>query len=131
MAIGSPDISGQVLGATRCLSVTFDGGGSVPTADSKYRMYVPYACTITGATMVGDASGSAVIDVWVQDYPTFPTNTESITAAAPPTLSSEQYSQDLTLTGWTTYIPAGSWVFFNLDSASTLLVVTLTLTVGA
>lgn len=110
------------------LWVTVDGQGSVPTTGSKGYLEVPFACTIVGATMVSDRTGSAVIDVKKSDYAGFPTNA-SICAAAKPTLTAARKSQDLTLTGWTTALAKGDILEFNLDSAATLYRVMLSLQV--
>ena len=64
-------------------------------------------------------SGSAVVDVWVDSFANFPpTDADTITASAPPTLSSQVASEDATLTGWTVSLSAGDVLGFNLDSVS-------------
>ena len=80
--------------------------------------------------MLADASGSIVVDVWKDTYANFPpTDADSITASAPPTISAATKSQDSTLTGWTTAIAAGSILRFNVDSAATVTRVTVSLKV--
>lgn len=115
---------------TRAITFAIDGGGSALTTGIKADVYVPYACTITAVTMLADQSGSVVVDIWgdpLANYP--PTDADSITASAPPTISSATNSQDTTLTGWTTAIAAGDTLRFNIDSASTITRLSLTLTV--
>lgn len=116
---------------TAALVFVFDGSGSTPSANSTADLYVPFACTINSATLQGDQTGSAVVDVWVAAFSTSsaPTVANTITASDLPTLSSAIGSSDSTLTGWTTTIAAGSWVRVNLNSASTLHRLTLTLAV--
>ncbi len=114
--------------------ITIDGAGSVITTGVKGFIVVPYACTITQATLLStDASvtsGSIVIDVWKDTYANYPpTVADTITASAKPTLSSAIKSQDATLTGWTTTVAAGSVLGFNVDSATTVTRVTLMLQV--
>jgi hypothetical protein len=110
------------------LGCTFDGGGSDVTAGSQCDLIVPYDMTITSATMLGDAAGSIVIDVWSDTYGNYPpTAGDSITASAPPTLASAAKSQDSTLTGWSSTIAAGSTLRFNVNSCSGIARVTLTL----
>jgi hypothetical protein len=71
-----------------------------------------------------------VIDVWKDTYANAPpVNADSITASAPPTLSSAQKSQDTTLTGWTKTVAVGDVFGFNVDSATTITRVTLILSV--
>jgi hypothetical protein len=115
------------------VTITFviDGGGSAITTGQKGHLEIPFACTITRVTLLADQSGSIVIDIWKDTYANFPpTDADSITASAPPTISSAQKSQDSTLTGWTTAIAAGDILAFNVDSCSTITRVTISLKVG-
>lgn len=85
-------------------------------------------CTITAARLVADASGSIVIDIWKDSYANLlPTDADSIVASAPPTLSSVLKSEDTTLTGWTKDLSKGDWLAFNVDSATTVKQITLSL----
>lgn len=112
------------------IGFTVDGGGATPTTGLKGFTYVPYGCTINSVTLMADVSGSCVIDIWKVAYGSFPPNSgNSITASATPTLSSQQNSQDTTLTGWTTSISAGDVLAFNVNSASTVTRVNLVLKV--
>lgn len=107
-----------------------DGGGSAITTGVKGDIEIPYNCTITRATLLADQTGSIVVDIWKDTYANFPpTNTDSITASAKPTLSSASKAQDTTLTGWTTTLAAGSTLRFNVDSVSTVTRVTVSLKV--
>jgi len=120
----------NVSGATRAITFAIDGGGSALTTGVKADVYVPYACTITAVTMLADQSGSVVVDIWKAAYASYPpTVANTITAAALPTISAANKSQDSTLTGWTTSISAGDTLRFNINSASTMTRVNLTLTV--
>ena len=114
--------------ATSTINFIVDGGGSVIVAGSKGFLVVDYACTILNNTLIADKSGSIVVDIKKINYATFPT-TVSICAAAKPTLSTAQKSQDTTLTGWTTAIAAGDILEYNVDSATTVTRVTLSLKV--
>jgi hypothetical protein len=114
------------------LSLTFviDGGGSAITTGEKGHLEIPFACTITQVTMLADQAGDIVVDVWKDTYANFPpTDADSITASAPPTISSAQKSQDATLTGWTKAITAGDILAFNVDSCATITRVTISLKV--
>lgn len=115
---------------TAALTFIIDGGGSAITTGQKGHLEIPFACTINWATLLADQSGSIVIDIWKDIYANFPpTNADSITASAPPTISSAQKSQDSTLAGWTTSIAAGDILAFNVDSCTTITRVTLSLKV--
>lgn len=117
---------------TQSSSIEFviDGGGSAITTGVKGDLEIPFACTITQATLLADQSGSIVIDIWKDSYANFaPTVADTITASAKPTLSSALKYQDSTLTGWTKAISAGDILRFNVDSSSTVQRVTLSLKV--
>ena len=120
--------AGGIAGAPEALGVVIDGGGSVPATGSKGFIQVPYNCTITGWTMLANASGSAQITVKKSTYAGFPT-TSSIVASAPPNLSAAQKATSTTLTGWTTTISLGDILEYNLDSATTVTRVVLQLLV--
>lgn len=112
------------------LTFIIDGGGSAITTGQKGHLEIPFACTITRVTMLADQSGSIVVDIWKDTYANFPPdNGDSITAAAPPTITTAQKSQDATLTGWTKAITAGDILAFNVDSCTTITRVTISLKV--
>lgn len=100
------------------LSYTIEGGGSVPTTGARGFVEVPCNCTILRVTTMADQSGSAVVDIAKSTYAGFPPSS-SICAAAKPTLSTQQNSQDSTLTGWTTSLTAGDILGYNLNSVTT------------
>jgi hypothetical protein len=99
------------------IGLVVDGGGSVPATGAKGFIQVPYGCTITGWTIIGDQTGSAVFGVSKGTYAAFPT-VSSIVASAPPTLTSAQKATSTTLTGWTTAITGGDILAFTLTSIS-------------
>lgn len=106
------------------IAFVIDGGGSAITTGSKGYLEIPFACTVTGWTIVGSPSGSIVVDVKRATYANFPT-TSSIAGTEKPTLSSATKNQDLDLTAWTTSIAAGDILEFVVDSASTVKKVTI------
>lgn len=113
------------------IGYVIDGGGSAITTGVKGDMGpIPFACIIVEATMLADQSGSIVVDIWKDTYANFPpTDADSITASAPPTISTAEKSQDSTLTGWTTAIAAGDILRFNVDSVTDIERVTIALKV--
>lgn len=116
------------------IGIIIDGGGSVLTTGVKGFVQIPFACTITGWTLLSTdptiISGSVVMDIWKDTYANYPpTVADTITASAKPTISSAIKGQSSTLTGWTTSIAAGDILGFNVDSVSALKKVTLSLTV--
>ena len=105
-------------------------GVSLVTTGEKGSLQIPFACTITAATLLADQSGSVVVDIWKDSYANYPpTVADTITASAKPTLSTAIKSTDSTLTGWTLSIIAGSILKFNIDSVSTIRQLTIVLNV--
>jgi hypothetical protein len=103
------------------VSATFDGGGSAVAAGTIGLVRIPYAGTITKASIFGDVSGSAVVDVWKDTWANYPpTVADTIAASAKPTLSSALAAEDSTLTGWTVAVDAGDVVAFSVDSCATI-----------
>ncbi len=103
------------------IEFVIDGGGSAITTGIKGDIEIPFNCTVQRVTMLPDQSGSIVVDVWVDTYANYPpTDADSITAAAVPTITATTKSQDTSLSGWTTALTAGSVIRYNVDSASTV-----------
>lgn len=112
----------------QALEFIIDNGGVALTTGVKGDIVVPFACTITSATLLADVSGSVVVDIWKDTYANFPpTDADSITASAPPTITAAVKSTDATLTGWTTSVTAGDIIRYNVDSATTITRVTVIL----
>ena len=112
------------------LNFVVDGGGSAITTGVKGELQIPFACTITGWTVLADQSGSIVFDIWkdtLANYP--PTVADTITASAKPTISSATNASSSTLTGWTTSVAANDILRINVDSITTITRATLILKV--
>jgi hypothetical protein len=113
---------------TFVIGITVDGGGSALTTGEKGYRSFPVAGTIIGVRLFADQSGSIVMDIWKDTYANFPpTNADSITAAAKPTLSAAQKYEDTTLSGWTTSVSAGDVFAFEIESITTITRITLEL----
>ena len=107
-----------------------DGGGSTITTGVKGYIEVPFSGTIVSVRMLADQSGDIVVDIWKDTYANYPpTNADSITASAAPTISSATKSQDTVLSGWSTSVTAGDILGFNVDSATTVTRVTVSLVI--
>ena len=103
------------------INFIIDDGGGVIATGVKGDIVIDFACTITGVTMLANASGSIVVDVWKDSYANYPpTDADSITSATPPTITTATKSQNTTLTNWTTAITAGQILRFNVDSCTTI-----------
>lgn len=99
----------------------YGGGAALAAGLYGVGLRVPFACKINSWTIVADATGSAVIDIWKDTFANYPpVVADTITAAAKPTLTSARTATSSTLTGWTTAVAADDFLFFNLDSVSTV-----------
>jgi len=112
------------------ITVVLGGTGSVITTGIKGSIRIPFNCTIVRASLLADVSGSAVVDIWQDTYANYPpTDADSITASAPPTISSATKAEDTTLTGWDTTLDEGSVLRYNVDSCTTITLLTVELRV--
>lgn len=108
-------------------TVGIKGGAAVSTG-VHCDMYIPYGIYLAGWTILPDQSGSIVFDIWKDTYAAGPpTIADTITASDKPTLTTTTKAQGTALTGWTKYIPEGSWLRLNVDSCTSCTFVTLTL----
>jgi hypothetical protein len=108
--------------------VVIDGVTSTPTTGIKGDIFIPWLSTITRWTLLADQAGSAQLDLWMVPYASYPaTVANTITGSAKPLFAAATNGQSSTLTGWTTAVPAGSTIRFNLDSITTCVRVTLIL----
>jgi hypothetical protein len=125
----STGLLGTDTGATT-IQFARDYSGNVVQTGIQGDLEVPFACTITTATLMANASGNLVLDIWKAPFASFPPVVgNSIVGANPPTLSASNAAKNSTLTGWTTAISAGDILRFNVNSAATITRFTLSLTV--
>lgn len=117
-------------GLTNSITFIIDGGGATITTGVKGDLVIPFGGTITQWTLLGDQSGSIVVDIWKDTYANYPpTVADTITGSAKPTISTATKGQSSTLSGWTTTISAGDTLRFNVDSVTDIQRVTLSLKV--
>lgn len=89
---------------------------------------IPFDCEIIEATLLADAAGSCVVDLWSDTYGNHPpTDADSITGGSPLTLSSQNKTTNTTLTGWDTVLTAGDVLTVNVDSISGIALLTVAL----
>jgi hypothetical protein len=113
------------------LGVGLNGNGAVITTGVKSYLTVPYSGIITGWELLSTATGSIVIDVWKDTYANYPpTLSDSICGIDKPTLSNQIKNNNNNLTAWSTTITEGDIIAFNVDSASVVTQVTLTLKIN-
>lgn len=108
-----------------------DGGGSAITAGAKGFFYVEVASTITGWQLAADQAGNCLINIWRDTFANHPpTSADIISPAGAPYLDAMARNSGTDMTGWTTSVPAGSMIRVNVQSASTItmLMVSLVMT---
>lgn len=104
--------------------MVLDGGGAALASGARFNVFIDFAGTIVEATVLADQSGSVNLDIQTCSYAnyapgTHPVSGDSITAAAPPDISSASKYQDSALTGWTTAFSAGTCFSFTATGAAT------------
>ena len=106
--------------ANKPIDLVFVIGDGVNTISAGIKGYLPvdFSGTINSWTVVGNASGSIVIELWKANN-AVPNSGNKITASAGPTLSSAQYAKSSTLTGWTTSFSAGDVFGINVTGTPT------------
>jgi hypothetical protein len=115
--------------STKSFGIVIDGGGSPITTGIKGDLVSPYNMTITSWTILADTTGSTVIDIWKDPYSVYPpvSGDTIITGGTKPSISSGIKNQSVSVTGWNTTISSGDILRFNVDSASTITRITLSL----
>lgn len=116
---GTNEVSAESLKSDNLYFIINDNGAM--GTGIKGSIMVPYDCEILSVTLLADQSGSIVVDIWKDSYNNYPpTDEDSITASATPTISSDVSSQDNTLTGWTVALSSGDVLSFNVDSVDSI-----------
>lgn len=99
--------------------------GAIPTG-IKAAVVVPSAATIRKAIILADVAGDAVVDIWKVNYAGYPaTVADSITAATPPTLTSQIKNVDTTLSGWDTSLALEDILVFHVSGVVSITRLTL------
>lgn len=118
------------LGSYTTIQVIIGNGEDIIQAGIWGDVQVPFAGTITSVTLLADTAATAVIDIWKDTYANFPpTVADTITAAALPTLTAANKSEDAVLAGWTTAVADRDIFRFNVDSNDLAKKITLNLEV--
>ena len=97
----------------------FDGGGADIAVGSQCDIRVPYGCTLTKVSLLGDVAGNLAIDIRVASYASYPpVGADSIVGTNKPALVTADKFEDAALTGWTVAVPSGAVVRFNVESCT-------------
>ncbi len=124
-------VDNMIESVIRTVNIPLDGATYVLATGIAARIYFAQDMIIQQQTTGVDPSGSIVLDLWVDTHANYPpTVADTITASAKPTISAGVTDQDGTLTGWTTSIAGGSWMFVNIDSVTTVTYCTIVLKVS-
>lgn len=113
---GNPTVAMNANQTFGSFGITFDNA-AVNTA--RY-ISIPYNCTISEWTMIGNTSGNVAVNIWKTTYALAPpVAANSIVANnTMPRLVSEAKNTSTNTSGWTLTVAAGDVVAFNLDSSS-------------
>jgi hypothetical protein len=114
--------------ATRSLGLAMGDGSAVLSTGMKGRVRCPWTGTIVGWSLMGSPSGSATFDIWKANA-SIPSVANTITASAKPSVSSADYAESSTLTGWTTSVSAGDVLAFNADALTLFTELTIQLSI--
>lgn len=108
-------------GAVGGFDFPINGMGSTITPGQKGHVHIPFPMEIERVTLLADQVGSVVVDIWKSTPAGFPpTDANSITADAPPTITNNDISEDTTLEGWTTTINTHDILAYNVDSCENI-----------
>ena len=114
------------------INIVISGDGSViATGIVEGDIELPFAMHPIGWTVLGDQSGSIVLDIWLDEYNTYPpTVADTVTASDKPTISGATKGQNLRASTWTGTWAKGSTLRVKVDSVATLTYCTLALRVA-
>jgi hypothetical protein len=113
-----------------CVVIQSAASGNAIALGQYVDVEVPWACTINQVAALADRTGSIVVDLWVESYADYPpTVADSITGAAPVTITGADKSQDSTLSGWSPNLSAGDILRAYVDSCTDIEQVTVALKV--
>ena len=115
--------------ASRFIIHNGEGSSTAITTGIKYTTTIiaDKASTITGWKIFCNPSSSLTLDV-LKSNKTKPTAINSITGSAAPSVTSNQYNESTTLTGWTTSVIAGDILVLNVVANTAASYIQLELT---
>ncbi len=117
-------------GRTSAVICTVDGAGAPPSLGFKAYFQLPFACTVSGFSILANAVGSAEFDVKWCSFANFP-SAVSIVGASNPALVSQQSTENLDVSALWSPITfnQGDILEVNLLSITTITILTLSLAV--
>lgn len=114
--------NGNFKVVTNCqVTIQIANGGSAITASQYGVVRIPNTFTVTGWDIVGEPSGSVVVDLWTDTYANFPpTVADTCAGSEKPTLTTAIKNQDVSITTWNTTLTNAYYLKWNVDSATTV-----------
>lgn len=102
--------------SSKILTLEFGvSSGEVITTGAKGRKACTVSGTIKGWKLITDTDATVTVDVWKANN-SIPTNANSITASAKPSITAGQYASSTTLTGWTNSVFNNDVFVFEVES---------------
>jgi hypothetical protein len=105
------------------INFIIDGSSAPIQAGVAGDIYIPFALTLTGYTLLADQSGAIKIDIWKDTYANFPpTDADTITNGHEPEIAASGVkAQDTDIADWSgEAIAAGSTLRINVDSCTSI-----------
>ena len=98
-----------------------DNTPNVYTTGLKTSVIMPYDGSIVSWTIIGDQSGTTVVDLWKTNYAGYPSDVStSVTGGNYIKLTNQTKNTDSALTGWTKNFSNGDIYQFNVNSVTSL-----------
>lgn len=116
------------------VNVILDGGGAVLTTGLKAAFEIPFPCDITKAAMevTDGTTGSVTLDIRriteAQRISGYAQSSADSIAGAKLVMTSAARLVDYALNGWDVRLAPEDWLYINVDSATTVTRLTLSLT---
>lgn len=98
------------------INFIFDGGGNAIQESSKGYVQIPYNIKIVSWTLLANAASTSVVQVLTSNYSSHPTYNVISSSTNKPELVNASRASSSTMTGWTTAIPADSYLQFIVTS---------------
>lgn len=101
----------------RYITFGYAPGSVIPTGALNIVLTIPYSGTITKWYLSSENTTNLTLDIWVHAS-NLPTNSDSITASAKPTLTAAQFNNSSSLPGWITAVTAGDKMKVEVEANS-------------
>ena len=109
------------------INFVFDGGGNAIEANTKGYVQIPYNIKIVSWTLLANAASTSIVQVLTSNFSSHPTYNVISSSTNKPELVNASKASSSTMTGWTTAIPADSYLQFIVTSNNVASNLTLSL----